>query len=332
MKKWISIWLLSISSLAIIGLFNYIIDPYVKIGHNILHLKVQGVYDHRRNKFLYLDTQSNQMHYKAFILGSSRAMQLQPSIVEKATGYKTFNYSVYTATPEDYLSMTKHIIAKQDPKLIILHLDFYAFNKFMQPVPEFYNSPMFQYFTNVHQKHNYLYFPKSYLSSTALQDSFKVVDKNFHYKGEKLYPNNGANTPEYHNHDNYKLLTEYWDKEYKDFTISNERITYLKEIKRLCDLHNIKLLVSLSPVAYKHYKKIQTDKSLKQNIQPVKDELCKIFGQYIDFFTDSTIKFKDPKLWRDSVHPGTILGNILTKDIIETKNYEKKFGKLVICQ
>ena len=261
-------------------------------------------------------------------------MQIQSSIVEKETGYKTFNYAVYTATPEDYLAMTRHIIKTQNPKLIILHIDFYSLNESLQPTNQFFESPLFKYLnTSDQKKSNFFFFPKSYLSFIALKDSIKIIEKNIKNKEKSVYLADGVSYPQYQKNKDYKLLDEYWQNEYKNFKISHNRLSYLQEIQNLCQENRIKLYVSLSPVSYNHYLKIQSATILKQGERSIKMELCKIFPSYVDFFNKNIKEYSTSRYWMDSVHPSTIMATLLTYDIMSNENNQtKKVGHYINCQ
>lgn len=308
----------------------YMVDPYDKLQHNMLNLKIKGVFDNRTNKFRDLDKNKNK--YEAFILGSSRGMQLQPFIVQKATGLKTFNYSVFTANPQDYLAITRFIMQVQKPKLIWINLDFFALNKNMKTVQKLFNSPLKDYLIKVNKKQDdskFIYFITKYYSFDALKDSITVLKKNIKGDIKKHYKEDGENLTVYQDKLKYKILQEYWNKEYLNYEISQERLDMLKEIKRICEKNNIKLIVSLSPVSYPHLEKIKSDALLYEKSKEVKKELCHIFGTYIDFFNDDIFLYSQAKYWIDSVHPSTIMGKKITQEVFFNK--DENFGKIIKC-
>lgn len=312
-------------------LFIFLVDPYSLTKMNLLKFKEKGIFDYRTNKFYKIETVKG---YEAFIIGSSRATQLQPAIIKKTTGYATFNYSVLTGMPEDYLAITRHIIAKQHPQLIWLHLDFFALNKNMPVSSELYNSPLYNYL----QKSNTVGNEKAtslkiYFSYSALKDAFLVVKKNMHNKieihmretGESL-PNTNTLSP------NVKLLESYWEHEYKNYAISEDRINDLKMIKQICEKNHIKLYVSLSPVHSSHFDKIQQTENLVHQIPLVKKELTQIFGCYHDFFNAEAHPYlSESSYWQDSVHPTTPLGKKITEIMASSfvdQEQNLPFGKL----
>lgn len=318
MKYFAKLFFTVILLTSILGVTLYIIDPYDKFSHNYLHLKTKGVFDNRTNKFLYLKTHQNI--YEAFILGSSRGMQLQPKIMQKYTGYKTFNYSVYTANPQDYLAMTRYIVQTQKPKLIWIHLDFFAFNKNMPTEPKLFKSPLKLYISHKttpssQADSSFIYFATHYYSYNAFWDAYIVVNKNLKGKIEKHFSQDGVNFPAVQTKKTYPLLNGYWDMEYKNYTISTERLKMLKEIKKLCEEHHIKLLISLSPVSYPHWQKIKNDPQLYAQIFKVKKDLCNIFGGFEDFFNENVKNYSTANFWMDSVHPSTLLGEQITTDM-----------------
>lgn len=330
MKYILKLFITLLATTLLFASFIYIVDPYDKLNNNILNLKIKGVFDYRTNKFRDIDKNVNK--YEAFILGSSRAMQLQPSIVEDHTGYKTYNYSAYTANAQDYLAMTKHILRTQKPKLIWIHLDFYSFNSNMKTMHELFSSPLNNYINEeVVQKDSSKldYFLTKYYSFEALRDTFIIVKKNITSTAQKHYKENGENYSVFQQASNYKLLEEYWDKEYKNYTIDSNRLSMLKEIKKLSEQNNIELLISLSPLSYSHFSKLQNDENLNAKVLQVKKELCSIFGSYRDFLNDDIKLYSQPSYWIDSVHPSTNMGKLLSNTMFTTQ--KKGFGEKVNC-
>jgi hypothetical protein len=72
------------------------------------------------------------------VLGSSRSTKLSPDLLESLTGQRTFNAGVFSAAPNDYLSMYR--VMKQQgiaPKTILLALDVETLDPATLPAPDF---------------------------------------------------------------------------------------------------------------------------------------------------------------------------------------------------
>jgi hypothetical protein len=61
-------------------------------------------------------------------MGSSSAHRYQTKEINRLTGLVSYNYSTQSATPEDYIAMTRHILTKFSPKLLMLSFDFEVLN------------------------------------------------------------------------------------------------------------------------------------------------------------------------------------------------------------
>jgi hypothetical protein len=72
------------------------------------------------------------------IMGSSRSMKLSPQLVQQLTGDRTFNASVFSGGPNDFLAMYR-VIRQQGihPKEIVLGLDVGFLGKDNQPTDDF---------------------------------------------------------------------------------------------------------------------------------------------------------------------------------------------------
>jgi hypothetical protein len=75
---------------------------------------------------------------QVLILGSSRSMKLSPQLVEQLTGDRTFNASVFSGGPNDFLAMYR-VIRQQGihPKKLVLGLDVGFLGQDNQPTADF---------------------------------------------------------------------------------------------------------------------------------------------------------------------------------------------------
>jgi hypothetical protein len=72
------------------------------------------------------------------VLGSSRSMKLSPDLLESITGERTFNAGVFSAAPNDYLSIYR--VMKQRgivPRTLVVGLDAEALDPATTPAPDF---------------------------------------------------------------------------------------------------------------------------------------------------------------------------------------------------
>lgn len=320
-----------------ISFYSFIlsVDPYDKYGFNFWNLTTKAVNSYRDNKFHQIDNTTEK--YDLFILGSSRVQAFDPELIEKETGLKTFNYGVNNSKPEDLLAITKHIIAKQKPKIIFLQVDFYNLNKHIPMDGRLKISPLREYLDdNVKTKidtKNFYYFTQSYITLTSLNDSIKLIYKNklgtveitHKYNGMKI-GNISKGKP--------TLAEPYFKNEYKNYEFGEKRIYYFKQLKTICDENDIKLIVSISPINEEHFLKIMSDKHLNKTMLAFKRKVVDLFEEVYDFNTAGAFHYKDI-FWTDSVHPSIELPKIMSNTIFEKYGYRietevpKDFGILV---
>ena len=301
-----------ITFLSIVFTFTFSIDPYNKLGINPWSLNFKGVFDYRTNKFHYLEQYSYK--YQAYILGSSRAMQLQPNILIEKLNLKTYSYTVFTAMPEDYLAMTRQLV-KFRPKLIWIQLDFYGFNSSFPPPKSFFNSPLSK-LTNQNSSKNHFNIPVEYFSIHAFKDAIKVLKKNLKNEVPEKSPITGEGLRTNSNSKEVPLLKEYWNHEYENFHLSQQRFDDIKTIKKLCHENNITLLTSLSPMHIKHYQKVRQNHQLYKEYETFKEKIKEIFPNTIDYNTVQVRALTSGEYWMDSVHMSTKLGRLITYDFI----------------
>ena len=116
---------LLIGVLVLIGLLNYFVNP---TGLHAPKLLPTVNWNVRATKTELL--QHAQPKPEALILGSSRAMKIQPALVQQLTGLATFNATVEGAMTEDDYVMLRYACerAGAQPKLLIIGVDVEAFH------------------------------------------------------------------------------------------------------------------------------------------------------------------------------------------------------------
>ena len=318
------------SIMLFIALYTFIlsVDPYDKFGFNLWHLKTKAVYSNRDTKFYHIDQLKNQ--YSFFILGSSRAQYINPDQINKLTNLKSYNYSVVSGQPEDYLVITKHILDKQIPNTILLYLDFKNLNKFNKRTKEFSDAKLVKYFDKnkiITEENRLLFFNKTYMTLTALTDSIRIIFINYFKKGTTQTIKKNGMQIKYHSplYAVPKLQMSYFSKYYDSYTIDNDRISYLKQIKRLCDENKVKLIVSITPVSKEHLNKILKDVNLRNMFFEFKRIITSIFGEAYDFNNYDVVKY-DGFHWIDSVHVTEDFARIITNRTLSKKQHNDKFG------
>jgi len=307
-------------------LFVLSIDPYDKYGFNYFNLTTKAVNSYRDNKFHQIDNTMEK--YDLFILGSSRVQAFDPELIEVDTGLKTFNYGVNNSKPEDLLAITKHIVAKQTPKIIFLQLDFYNLNKHIPMDGRLKVSPLREYLDNnvkeTIDSSEFYFYEKTYTTLSSLKDSIKLIYKNKLGTVEITHKHNGMNLGNI-SKEKPKLAEPYFKNEYKSYEFGEKRIGYFKQLKKLCDTNNIKLIVSISPMNEEHFTKLVNDDYLYRKLFSFKRKVVEIFDKVYDFNNIGAFKYQDI-YWMDSVHPSVELTNVMEKIIFTSQNINNNFG------
>jgi hypothetical protein len=307
-------------------LFILSIDPYDKYGFNYFNFTTKAVNSYRDNKFHQIDNTIEK--YELFILGSSRVQAFDPDIIEAETGLKTFNYGVNNSKPEDLLAITRHIIDKQNPKIIFLQLDFYNLNKHIPMDGRLKVSPLREYLDNTVKakidNKNFYYFEQNYTTLTSLKDAIKLLYKNKLGSVEITHKKNGMKIG-YKSKEKPNLAEAYFKNEYKTYEFGENRIEHFNQLKNLCDKNNIKLIVSISPMNEEHFLKLINDKHLRDVLFDFKRKVVEIFDEVYDFNNFGAFKYQYP-YWNDSVHPSVELSKIMSKILFNSKSISNDFG------
>jgi hypothetical protein len=288
------------------------VDPYEKLGINLFGFKTKAVAQGRENKFHMLER--SKKNYQAFILGSSAAHRYPTQKVEELTGLHTFNYSVQHATPIDFLAISRHILSKYTPKLILLQLDFSALDKNFHIDNRLFNSPLKLYLKD--QPKTKGIFENNYFTLEALIDSLRVFQVNLFGKARHVYLENG----------NYKYekpvdkpIIVYQDTN-SHYKFSKKRMLDLIELKKLYQetKTKTKIIVFTAPLSVEHVNKIQKDPVLSKIHIKFKKELRNLFSNnFYDFQNDFSRRYNSYLYFRNSNHPTQELSTIVLEKILQ---------------
>lgn len=297
------------------------VDPYNKFGYNLFGFETKAVDFARENKFSQVE--HSKLPYTAFIMGSSSAHRYKTAELNRLTGLLSYNYSTQSATPEDYLAMTRHILKKFKPKLFLIAFGFEELNQNIKTDDMFYSSPLKDYLSEIpaDEKEADL-FNNSYLTLEAISDSFQVIWVNLFGKAQHAYLEHGDHYVE----PKAKVL-KVSQAGYGAWELNQKRVQYLKTIKELCDKNNIKVVVFTSPLSLEHLNIIRDNKDLAAGYKAYKETLVDIFGELWDFQTDEIAKFNSPEFFQDSNHPNHDFSTMVMEEMFGNK--KPSFGKLI---
>lgn len=301
--------------------FTVSVDPYEKFGINLWHLKTKAVYSDRDQKYYYL--LKHKQEYDFFVLGSSRAQYIDPEQIKNITTQNAYNFSVVFGQPEDYLAITKYIISTQTPKTIWLQLDFMSLSNHNPLTTQFKTSQLYPLLNHLPSKEKtgkaFLFDP-TYFTLNAFLDSIRIIGKNMLNNSKQIINDNGMYMPlptTLFRTEHFE--SSYFDEYYKEYDFDPKRINYLISLKKLCDQHNIKLMVSISSMSTQHLTKILVDPYLKPKFFDFKRKVVSIFGEVHDF-NNFAVNQYDGFYWVDSVHLTPKLAHIITSNMLSSKN------------
>lgn len=287
------------------------VDPYNKLGNNIFGFETKAVDFARVNKFNQVEYSTKP--YTAFIMGSSSAHRYWTHELNRLSGLLSYNYSTQSATPEDFLAMTRHILTKYRPKLLILSMDFEVLNVNTETDDMFYSSPLKNFLQEgAKEEEGPDFFKNSYMTLEAIADSLKVIWVNLFEEARHAYLEDGN-----HIVDEIPKTLQVKQFDGKAYSFDHKRIAYLQTIKDLCAKNNIKLIVLTSPLAAEHLSMIK-QANLGDEHREFKRQLVEIFGEVWDFQDETLAPFSSIEYFRDSNH---------TKHEFSTRILERIFGK-----
>lgn len=300
------------------------VDPYNKFGYNLFGFETKAVDFARENKFTQVEHAKKK--YDVFLFGSSSAHRYRTKDLNRLTGLTSYNYSTQSATPEDYIAMTRHILKTHPVKMLLISMEFEILNKNTKTDDMFYSSPLKDFLSEVPKEELEAdLFNNSYLTLEAISDSFKVIWVNLFGKAEHDYLADGdhkvGKKPE-------KLVVKQFSS--GEYEFDENRIEYLKKIRTMCEERGIKLIVFTSPLSSQHLDKINANPTLKQNHAAFKAKLVEIFGEFYDFQNYGISQYSTVDYFQDSNHPNHDFSTTVLERIFgQMTPQNPDFGKLV---
>lgn len=301
------------------------VDPYNKFGYNLFSFETKAVDFARENKFNQVEHATKK--YELFLMGSSSAHRYWTKELTRLSGLESYNYSIQSATPEDFIAMTRHILKKGFPvKLIMISVDFEAMSRATKTDDMFYSSPLKNFLKEVPAEELEAdFFNNTYLTLGALGDSFKVIWVNLFGKANHAYLDDGDHIVE-----PLPRTLKVSQFGYKNFEVDSKRVQYLKTIVELGKKHGFKVMAFTSPLSQEHMDRINKDPKIKASHEKFKHALVSIFGEIHDFQNDGNRPFNSVEYFRDSNHPTHEFSTIILERIFGKEFPDNpEFGKIL---
>jgi hypothetical protein len=241
-KKWTLITIsLSVIALSVIASVNYVVDPYGVYHYSGKSFNYNKIIE--SDPYLIKTFQSKKVQPETIVLGTSRAMRINPPAVKRITGNRAYNLGLSAATPYiNYKYLEYAIKVDKNLNTIFLGLDFEVFNSNFSNhanyVERRLNSPLYMQDLLA-----------TLLSDKALIDSGKVVIDNINHTtrftehrfiGDGSFDETFVFPPNFNQATLQVIPTA--------FQISSDSMNYIKKIKELCDQYHLKLYIYISPV------------------------------------------------------------------------------------
>ena len=270
----------------VIGVSNFIIDPYGKnnIFNNSLN-RFKVVRDERISKFELLEKTPDA---NSFIFGSSRGLILDPGVVDDITSQKTLNLAFSSATADEYHLYIKYLFETRKVENIIIGIDLFAYAAGFESTGT-YPQALLDYF-----EMDDVYDFAKYLSFRMFKRTIKAVKYNLKHDVpdiDERYTENGKiilsdYVEALKNKDDFEYyITRHvvdrparWATRYDGLDM--ERLEALNRIKQLCIENEAKLYIFTSPLYIRQI-------TMKQNKFGLQKELLRYLvrniGPVLDF-------------------------------------------------
>jgi hypothetical protein len=335
--KWISIWFfLAAIIVLLVGLFNYIIDPY-GFNQKILIPNVNIIKDDNtrfpiKNKIPFVRAGG----WDNLLLGTSKIGVMNTQPVNKLLGGRTFNLSLPASSIPEQYDAFMYAIKFNHIKNVVYGIDFLSLNKNLKLSSDYIQ------FKEKLRSFDRIYNYDIYLNIDTLKTSFKDIlnNRSADPKLHNYYSKTGvrhydkfiqlSQKPNFDMERRiHELLQEFFrDWVYADYEFSFEYMDLFKKIVDYCHAHDINLYVYIPPMYVEHFYAIK-EAGLKDEFNTFKKELAKVTN-FIDFTGVNSVT-KNPDLFWDSTHLRIEATSIVMNKVIknrDTKGYED-FGVMV---
>ena len=339
-KKWIKIWFVFVFMIPVLGIFNYLVDPY---GFNHF-VTIEGINSEKNsNTTLTTRFKSNVLeegNITTIMLGTSKMGVMNPEVVDKYLGGKTFNLAYPGSVAEIHNKLFFYALKYNHIKNLVYAIDLMSFNKsrtLKYDFQEFYE--LEGKITKKKPISNY----DLYFNFDTLKKSILLLYKNM--RGERdtkiIYSRNGMrkhfNYIEALDHGTYQWKKEVYkemrhyylpDGIYKKYQFSTSYLESFREIILFCKKNNIKVWVYVPPT-YIDFFSALVPAGYYDAFELFKRELVKI-TDFTDFSGNNTFNRNINNYW-DGVHLREEFTETIMSDLFNEpfKKGSKKFGIFV---
>jgi len=252
-RKWLFSALgILLGSVGLVGLTNYILDPYGLLRKDFSYQFVEPNKNFIKIRFI---TQ-NPDRYDAFLFGSSRVNSID---VRRIQGYKCYNVHYSGGLPRDHLDNIRYLLKKRVKiRLILIGLDDFSFRE--DPDARL-RQPLRYPYPPVLNQHPFPYYLRTFFS---FQD-WEIMQEVWRGYRKKLFKKGGENATCYELFDTGQMFFDQVDRQIEDNPEKHRNdpkflqrvvrsgnhlqaaIADLKEIVRLAQAHRVRLVLFINP-------------------------------------------------------------------------------------
>lgn len=316
-QKWIKKYvLITIFILSLIGLINYIMDPFWTFNHSHKFNNFQKDINERQQKSNYIYFTDKK--YDTLLLGSSRTTYMNPNSFEN---YKVFNYSAVAMRPQEYKVFIDFAIkdSNQPIDTIILAVDFFGY----------LDNKLFKYNQGpkiIENTKSLFYRWKNLFTFDALEASLKNLKDYFKNKADRytreLIKSYSKRDPK--SIENQVLIDiEDYKKEAYNGNVNINFYTILNNLKN--DYNDKKFLIYTTPISYPLFKEM-LELGHKDNYKNWLRDLVEIFGEIHHFMYINSVTVNYTSYFGDSNHAYPETNAIVAKTVEKNENLIYDFG------
>lgn len=334
------VFLLAISVLFIIGIFNLVIDPYGVWNIVSIYKINASKTDKEPHERFFKAIDIMKLKPKTIFIGTSRTrIGLDPEFFQENIKEPAYNLAVASANAHEMLRYFQHTL-KNQPNLrrVVIGIDIYSFNKFLTDRPGFDDNLMEQKSITIKNAINVLWTADAFKSSIkTLKNNFTEPDfKDFNHNGkssemylERTYVN--VKNISYFTHINENNLND--PEVYARYSLSPDLLNDFRSVVLTCKERNIDFKVFISPSHVTDCEAIRAA-GLWPIFEQLKIELSKItpvwdFSGY-NSITTEPISDHMKNYW-DSSHYRKGIGNLILMRLfnIHSDSVPEDFGVLL---
>ena len=244
-------WVLSftIINFMLLGLVNYVVDPFRVFGSDVLPYQVQ-----MNERFVKIEhLKKNHQNFNAYLFGSSRIGTTEPKLIEKyVANSKFYNFTLSSGNLHDYQVHLEFFLKEKYPiETLYLQIDLDDMSIYGQEESNY----LCKLHPEVNNESTTLYYMKYLFGFFPLNTRIKIKDNIHTQKSKRRHIEKGTWTLRAKEERLLKSCDEYVktvssfntkNRRLRKYTTEKKSMQSLREIVDLCHKNNIKLYVFTS--------------------------------------------------------------------------------------